>query len=76
LYELWPVKPAEGRAVYLTQADKQPLSRPSVMEARKAPFVDYAVKKLWPANGYSMQLFKFKQQAVLWFFSSVILQQQ
>ncbi|TVT81765.1 hypothetical protein [Pseudomonas sp. H3(2019)] len=35
-FETWPVKPAEGRAVYLNEADKQPPARPSVIR-RKVP---------------------------------------
>jgi hypothetical protein len=36
LYEKWPDEPAEGRAVYLNEADKQPPIRPSVTR-RKVP---------------------------------------
>jgi hypothetical protein len=36
LYEKWPDEPAEGRAVYLNEADKQPPKRPSVIR-RKVP---------------------------------------
>ena len=36
LYELRPVGPAEGRAVYRNNADKQPLCRPSVLRFKPA----------------------------------------
>ncbi|MHC8330408.1 hypothetical protein [Pseudomonas sp. LB3P25] len=36
--ETWPDEPAEGRAVYLNEADKQPPIRPSVIR-RKVPYL-------------------------------------
>ncbi|WP_232925277.1 hypothetical protein, partial [Pseudomonas corrugata] len=49
LYELWPGEPTEGRAVYLNEADKQHLRRPSVMRCKKR---DFLTKKSAPCHSW------------------------
>ncbi|MFD2882375.1 hypothetical protein ACFS4T_00210 [Pseudomonas lini] len=57
----WPDEPAEGRAVYLNEADKQPPMRPSVIRRKVPVFIDLKVNQIHHKSLWELACLRWRQ---------------